>query len=484
MSSKRKRTSASAATTATNATTSATTTPSDAPAVKQARVSRGSRSVKGSATSASRRGAAEREEQEDADDHSTTVGDSQDKKDMEVDDNDNDNDEDGPSTTDKRKKKAGSSSSSNKKKNDDLLLRVPPNANTVRSSSSSSSLSSGSSTPAYSYPINPPPVGRPVRIYCDGIYDLFHFGHAKALQQAKEAFPDVYLLVGVCDDQATHSRKGKTVMTDKERYESVRHCKWVDEVIEAAPWVINQAFLDKHQIDYVAHDDIPYKSVEADDVYAFVKSQGRFLPTQRTDGVSTSDLITRIVKDYDQYLRRNLERGVTAKELGIGFFKEQEVKLKKSAQDIRASIRQNWHGTKDELKNEISVLRNDLRQTLNVWEDKSQELIKDFSRLFGADSVMTKIFRRRNKGKMMIQDGVKGSSSNGSSSGSGSSISGSNSVTSASQPNSAVSSRLASPEGSDFDEDYYNSQRSSPSSPTSTFRSDEEGDKSPRSDLD
>lgn len=33
--------------------------------------------------------------------------------------------------------------------------------------------------------------------------------------------------------------------------------RWVDEVIPDAPWVITKEFLDKHKIDYVAHDSLP-----------------------------------------------------------------------------------------------------------------------------------------------------------------------------------------------------------------------------------
>eukprot|EP00897_Mesotaenium_endlicherianum_P003533 jgi/Mesen1/3207/ME000185S02340 len=188
---------------------------------------------------------------------------------------------------------------------------------------------------------------RPVRVYADGIYDLFHLGHARSLEQAKKLFPDTYLMVGCCGDSTTHKYKGKTVMTEDERYESLRHCKWVDEVIKDAPWVVTQEFLDKYQIDYVAHDALPYAdaSGSSSDVYDFVKKAGKFKETKRTDGVSTSDLIMRIVKDYNQYVMRNLARGYSRKDMGVSYVMEKQLRMnmgiKKLQKDVQDTVQKN-----------------------------------------------------------------------------------------------------------------------------------------------
>jgi choline-phosphate cytidylyltransferase len=203
------------------------------------------------------------------------------------------------------------------------------------------------------YRTNPPPVGRPVRIYADGVFDLFHLGHQRQLQQAKTAFPDVWLIVGVTGDTETHIRKGLTVMSAKERAESLRHCRWVDEVIEDCPWVITIEFLEKHKIDYVAHDDIPYGASEGDDIYKPIKEKGMFLVTQRTEGVSTTGIITKIVRDYEQYVGRQLKRGASRKELNVSWLKKNELDIKRHVNELKDNIRTNWTTTGQELSRDL-----------------------------------------------------------------------------------------------------------------------------------
>ncbi|KAK3189015.1 hypothetical protein Dsin_028576 [Dipteronia sinensis] len=225
-----------------------------------------------------------------------------------------------------------------------------------------------------------PPKDRPVRVYADGIYDLFHFGHARALEQAKKSFHNTYLLVGCTNDEDTHKYKGKTVMTDEERYESLRHCRWVDEVIPDAPWVVTQEFLDKHQIDYVAHDALPYADTSGagKDVYEFVKTIGKFKETKRTDGISTSDIIMRIVKDYNQYVMRNLDRGYSRKELGVSYVKEKRLRMNMGLKKLHEKVKKQ----QEKVGEKIEIVANTARMHHNEWVENADKLVAGFLEMF------------------------------------------------------------------------------------------------------
>ncbi|OIW17385.1 hypothetical protein TanjilG_22497 [Lupinus angustifolius] len=179
---------------------------------------------------------------------------------------------------------------------------------------------------------------RPIRVYADGIYDLFHFGHARSLEQAKKS--------------------------------------WVDEVIPDAPWVCNQEFLDKHNIDYVAHDSLPYADTSgaANDVYEFVKSIGKFKETKRTEGISTSDLIMRIVKDYNQYVLRNLDRGYSRKDLGVSYVKEKRLRVNRRLKTLQEKVK--------EQQEKIQIAAKNAGMHRNEWVENADRWVAGFLEMF------------------------------------------------------------------------------------------------------
>ena len=143
-----------------------------------------------------------------------------------------------------------------------------------------------------------PIVHRPVRIYVDGCFDLFHVGHSNALRQAK-ACGD-YLVVGLVPDHEILLNKGSApVMNEEERFAALSACKWVDEVIRNVPYDLSVEWVDGllkgHKIDYIAHGDDPCITKDGKDAYAYAKSIGVYKEFKRTEGASTTDIVGRML---------------------------------------------------------------------------------------------------------------------------------------------------------------------------------------------
>lgn len=129
------------------------------------------------------------------------------------------------------------------------------------------------------------------RVYVDMVGDLFHPGHVALLRAARQHGD--HLIVGVLSDEVVASYKRQPIMTLAERVAVIAACRYVDEVVPAAPYRVTLEFLDEHDIALVVHgDDITPAAI--DEVYGPVAAAGRLRLVPRTAGVSTTDLIARV----------------------------------------------------------------------------------------------------------------------------------------------------------------------------------------------
>nr|GLL36763.1 ethanolamine-phosphate cytidylyltransferase-like [Ipomoea trifida] len=138
---------------------------------------------------------------------------------------------------------------------------------------------------------------RPIRVYMDGCFDMMHYGHCNALRQAR-ALGD-QLIVGVVSDAEITANKGPPVTPLNERMIMVNGVKWVDEVIPDAPYAITEDFMKKlfneYDIDYIIHGDDPCLLPDGTDAYALAKKVGRYKQIKRTEGVSSTDIVGRML---------------------------------------------------------------------------------------------------------------------------------------------------------------------------------------------
>ena len=98
-----------------------------------------------------------------------------------------------------------------------------------------------------------------------------------------------WLVVGVHTDEEITQHKGPPVFTQEERcrsiisifvtslerYRMVRAMKWVDEVVEGAPYVTTLETLDQHNCKFCVHGDDITMTADGTDTYHIVKAAGR-----------------------------------------------------------------------------------------------------------------------------------------------------------------------------------------------------------------
>lgn len=137
---------------------------------------------------------------------------------------------------------------------------------------------------------------REIRLWVDGAFDMMHYGHMNAFRQARAL--GTYLIAGVNSTETITICKGAPVCSDKERVDTVRGCRWVDEVVEGVPYVLDDELLTdivkKYRIDYVVHGDDPC-IVNGRNAYEAAIKMGKYLTIPRTEGVSTTDIVGRML---------------------------------------------------------------------------------------------------------------------------------------------------------------------------------------------
>eukprot|EP00298_Acanthocystis_sp_HF-20_P014606 c20839_g1_i1.p2 GENE.c20839_g1_i1~~c20839_g1_i1.p2 ORF type:complete len:464 (-),score=227.77 c20839_g1_i1:2271-3629(-) len=136
-----------------------------------------------------------------------------------------------------------------------------------------------------------------VRVFMDGVFDIFHYGHMNAFRQGHAL--GTFLLVGINSSESVERCKGSLpVMSDEEREMTVKGCKWVDEIIPKSPYIMTEEYLDylfkEHNVDFVVHGDDPCL-VNGKDVYEQAKKLGKYKSIPRTEGISTTEVVGRML---------------------------------------------------------------------------------------------------------------------------------------------------------------------------------------------
>ncbi|KAK5138253.1 hypothetical protein LTR08_003314 [Meristemomyces frigidus] len=131
-------------------------------------------------------------------------------------------------------------------------------------------------------------------LWVDGCFDFFHHGHAGLLLQSRRLC--AHLTIGIHSDAAITANKGPPVMNLAERAAAVTASRFASLCVPDAPYVTSLAWVGHYGCWFVGHGDDVSSDAQGEDCYRFVKRAGRMRIVKRTEGISTTDLVGRMLE--------------------------------------------------------------------------------------------------------------------------------------------------------------------------------------------
>lgn len=132
------------------------------------------------------------------------------------------------------------------------------------------------------------------RVYCCGVFDMCHLGHMKLFEKIAKSFNHpIHLIVGVHSDKTVESYKRTPIINEKFRVETVKLCKYVDEVWEDADLFVSKEFCIQNNLDCVIIGE-EYKGTKDSIWYAGPMELKIHKYISRFEELSTTDIINKI----------------------------------------------------------------------------------------------------------------------------------------------------------------------------------------------
>jgi ethanolamine-phosphate cytidylyltransferase len=99
-----------------------------------------------------------------------------------------------------------------------------------------------------------------------------------------------------------------------DRVMAVEACRWATRAIPKAPYVTSLPWITHYGCWYVVHGDDITSDSSGQDCYRYVKAAGRFKVVKRTPGISTTDLVGRMLLCTKTHFINSLEKRLSGDE--------------------------------------------------------------------------------------------------------------------------------------------------------------------------